>query len=90
MKTFVSNPTLVSSTSALRRPVVIQPANHILCLHHCFYSSELIYTAIWYLRDNYLFQVPEAHEASQGKAELDLPFPGRATTGAKMNRWLEC
>ena len=80
MKTLVSNPTLVSSTSALRWSVVIQPANHILRLHHCFYLSELIYTAIWHFRDNYLFQVPEAHEASGGKTELDL--------GAKMHRRL--
>lgn len=55
----------------------------------CFYSLGLIHTAIWYLRDNCLFQVPGAWKSSSGKPELDTSFPGKATIEAKMEgNWI--
>lgn len=36
----VSHPTPVSSTSVLRWPVVIQPANHIFCSHPCVFTHQ--------------------------------------------------
>lgn len=33
-------PAPVSSTSARRWPVFIQPANHVFCSHHCVFTQR--------------------------------------------------